>query len=283
MNIPYLAQIETISACSSHCKMCGMRKMDRAKGKMKWRVFTKIIEDLREFDINTVMPFINGDLLMDNRAIDILNYINSELPNVSVVLYTNGLGLTEDIVKQMADIGNIKEFNMSVHGGNKNAYENVTGVKWEIMIDKLSLLVSTNKKLGHPFKLRAVMCDWSLTHGSIADFKLLCSNFGMEPHISYFSNFGGLIKDKLGEAPFADSPYKLCERSQFHIYILWDGTVTGCCFDVNAVHNFGNVNRQALKEIWQADKYKEFRQKHRDGRYKEIPVCKNCNSNRFGG
>jgi radical SAM protein with 4Fe4S-binding SPASM domain len=284
MILPSLIQIETIVTCNARCTMCGMNVLARKRGKMSWVLFEKIIADMVEMGgFYTICPFINGDPLCDNRMLNMLQYIKERLPDIEIGWYTNGLLLTEDILCKLIEIGNVGVFNISIHGGSKEIYEAVMGLSWDDLVEKLALLTSINNDSGKPFEVRAHMCNFSMTHDSIDDFRELCAEFGMVAGVCCFSNFGGTIRDDDGEAPFKNMPYKLCNRSQNHVYILWDGTVIGCCFDVNGVNRFGNVNEQSLKEIWESPEYMKFRTMHRDGLYKEIPICRDCNSNRFSG
>ncbi|MBU1173362.1 MAG: SPASM domain-containing protein [Proteobacteria bacterium] len=217
--------------------------------------------------------------------ISMLWYIKRELPRASIGWFTNGLLLSKRIITELAQIGTLERgiFNFGLHGGNSETYTQNTKVPWKDALEKLDLLVAVNTQLDTPFEIHVQMCDFSLTHDSIEDFRELCHQRGVQAHVCCFSNFGGLIHDEIGEAPFRDLEYMLCARSQTHIYVLWDGSVTTCCFDVNGVNTMGNVKEHTLREIWESDRYQTFRQLHCDGRFSEIPVCRDCNSNRFGG
>lgn len=287
METPNLIQIETIVACTSRCVMCGMRKLTRKAGKMPWEVFERIIDNCQQLGtIDTICPFIHGDPLCDDSILDILKYIKQKLPQATIGWFTNGLLLTEELLTEMAVIGNVKDFNISIHGGRKEIYEACMGTAWEDMIARLDLLVKVNAELGFPFNLHAHMCNFSLTTDSINEFRELMAQKNIISHVCYFSNFGGLIRDKFGEClpgSMGWLEYKLCPRSQKQLFVLWDGTVTTCCFDVNGVNRISNVKQQSLQEIWESEPYQQFRQLHREGRYKEIPVCRDCNSNRFNG
>ncbi|MBC8235760.1 SPASM domain-containing protein [bacterium] len=283
METPYLIQIETITACNATCVMCGMRGLTRVRGRMSWEIFARVIANCKDLGIQYIVPFINGEPLSDKRMVEMLSYIKVYLPEVEIGWFTNGILLTESIIEQLIDIGNIKTFNISIHGGNKETYEEVMCLKWEDMLEKLALLTEINRANNYPFHIKGHLCDFSKTHDSISDFQQLCEDFEIELGICCYSNFGGLIQDEHGEAPFKNSPYQLCERSQRHLYVLWDGTIVSCCFDVNGVNTFGNLNDNSLKELWESESYHKFRQLHLSGKYAEIPICKDCNSNRFRG
>jgi MoaA/NifB/PqqE/SkfB family radical SAM enzyme len=283
MNKPSMLQFETIFGCNARCIMCGCIDSKREKGKMKLTLIKKIIREATEMGIKEFAPFINGEPLLDSRMLNILSYIKEINPEANIGWYTNGALLTEKIIKTMIDIGNIKVFNISIHGGNKETYEKVMSLNWEKTLEKLNLLCKINTEMGKPFKINAIFTSFSETQNSIPEFKKICSDLNVEPHICVFSNFAGGKKDEAGENSFKNAPYKLCARSQNHMYILKNGQATNCCFNVEGTLDFGNAKDMTLQEIWNSEKYKQFRQLHREGRYQEIDACKNCNSCKFGG
>ena len=94
MNYPYLLQLETLAGCNAKCVICGMRKMLRPLGKMNWNLFKKVIEGAKELGIKTVIPFINGEPLLDDRkGFDLLIKIFKELfsnnSKVMLIIKTN--------------------------------------------------------------------------------------------------------------------------------------------------------------------------------------------------
>ena len=283
MNYPYLLQLETMSGCNAKCTICGMRKMTRPLGKMDWSLFTKIIQDVKELPIHTIVPFINGEPLLDNRMLDILKYIKIVLPNVEIGWYTNGQLITREIIRRMAGIGNVKTFNISIHGGTKEVYEKSMCLNWENLLCKLEILVSENKLLGSPFVIKAQCCDFSLTHSSLNSFKNLCSTYNIDSCVGCYSNFGGLMPDEVGEAKTKNLPNKVCQRAQSHLYVLNNGDVVSCCFDVNCVNHLGNAKNNSLKEIWENPESTGFREKHLRLDYSTLDFCSKCNAKKFGG
>ncbi len=283
MNYPYLLQIETFVGCNAKCVMCGIHQLKRKFGEMPWDIFEKAIKDARDLGVATVIPFINGEPLKDKRLFDILNYIKQELPKADVGWYTNGQLLTKDIIIKLAEIGSIHTFNISIHGGNKDTYNKVMGLDWDSLLNKLSILTTTNRELGSPFKIKAHICNFSLTHESVDEFKKLCQKYSIEPGVCCFSNFGGLVHDVYGESLTANWEGTVCQRALKHIYVLNNGDVVSCCFDIHSVNYFGNIRKQSLKNIWESTKYVEFRNKHNSKDYSGLSVCQKCNAKKFGG
>jgi radical SAM protein with 4Fe4S-binding SPASM domain len=57
--------------------------------------------------------------------------------------------------------------------------------------------------------------------------------------------------------------------------ITWDGKVVPCCFDKDAHYVLGDLNKSSFKEIWDGEKYNEFRWSLFNSR-SEIEMCRNC-------
>jgi radical SAM protein with 4Fe4S-binding SPASM domain len=73
------------------------------------------------------------------------------------------------------------------------------------------------------------------------------------------------------------SPQKECDWVYEKAYVNYKGDVILCCSDYKYEVVFGNIMKQAFKEIYDSDFYNEYRKKHREGRGKEMPLCANCN------
>ncbi len=57
--------------------------------------------------------------------------------------------------------------------------------------------------------------------------------------------------------------------------MTWDGDIVPCCFDKDAKYVMGNIHQQSFKDIWNGQKYHEFRAQLFQNR-KEIDICRNC-------
>jgi len=66
-----------------------------------------------------------------------------------------------------------------------------------------------------------------------------------------------------------------CWKLWHSTVITWDGKIVPCCFDKDAAHPMGNLQKTAFSEIWHSAPYKNFRSKILRSR-KEIDICQNC-------
>jgi len=64
--------------------------------------------------------------------------------------------------------------------------------------------------------------------------------------------------------------------------VMWDGTLTICCFDGMMNLNLGNLKEKSFKELWYGEKANEIRLKHIRGEFDKVltrwgfPKCLHC-------
>ena len=66
-----------------------------------------------------------------------------------------------------------------------------------------------------------------------------------------------------------------CWKMWHSCVMTWDGDIVPCCFDKDAKYVMGNIHEQSFREIWNGEKYQEFRTRIFSNR-KEIDICRNC-------
>lgn len=82
-------------------------------------------------------------------------------------------------------------------------------------------------------------------------------------------------QEKQGKYIIKNKLLNKCWRMWSGAVITWDGDVVPCCFDKDAKHKMGNVLEKPFEQIWNDERYQNFRQKLFQGR-KQIDICQNC-------
>jgi radical SAM protein with 4Fe4S-binding SPASM domain len=67
-----------------------------------------------------------------------------------------------------------------------------------------------------------------------------------------------------------------CEIPFYSLYVKYDGRVSVCCADFTDILDVGNIHQQHLGEIITGERLREFRIKHLQRNFSEIPICKSC-------
>ena len=73
------------------------------------------------------------------------------------------------------------------------------------------------------------------------------------------------------------NPYQYCGWVSGKGYINYKGDVILCCSDYDYSVVFGNVMDNSFGEIYNSDKYREYRKAHATGNGKSMKLCKECN------
>ncbi len=90
------------------------------------------------------------------------------------------------------------------------------------------------------------------------------------------SNRGGAVK----AGPRISEPQKLpCLIPRCVMVITLKGNVVACYEDYFQKHVMGNITQTDILEIWNSEKYVQFREELKLGNRHKFEVCKTCNNN----
>lgn len=251
---------ESSTACNSNCVFCPHSKITRPKGQMSDELFHKIIKEGKELGATHFTPFIMGEPFVFPKIWEWLDYMEKE--GVRVCLYTNAEFID---VERIIKYKNIVYLNCSLNATTEETHRKVMrGPKWESVKKNIDELY---KKA--PFSLRVsfIKCDENAHEAK--EFKEMYRR----RRIGQSGNWTNSIHNSQDMNGKKIPCYTVLNQ----MYIHWDGRVVPCCMDYDAKMVIGDANKQSLREIWQNNQW--MRDKHREGKWDEIPICKTCNYN----
>jgi radical SAM protein with 4Fe4S-binding SPASM domain len=93
--------------------------------------------------------------------------------------------------------------------------------------------------------------------------------------IGHFDNYCDQIGDRsvIDVTPLKRFP---CKQLKSSISLLWSGDVVLCRHDFNGRYPLGNLKDQSLSEILEGERLEEIQQLHKDGKWENLPLCKDC-------
>ena len=111
---------------------------------MDMELFRRIIDQIDPASDCRIIPYLNGEPLLDSLIIDRLRYINAKLPNGEVELSTNVSTLTA--ARQGAMVGiHLNDLRLSVFGFTENTHKKIMpGLKWSMVKQNLDHLVTNS-------------------------------------------------------------------------------------------------------------------------------------------
>ena len=67
-----------------------------------------------------------------------------------------------------------------------------------------------------------------------------------------------------------------CFRLAEELAVLWDGTVSACCYDADATMKMGDVRKDSLRSIWTDKPLQTLRSHHASGDLHSFALCNRC-------
>jgi MoaA/NifB/PqqE/SkfB family radical SAM enzyme len=268
---PRLVCVETTNHCNAKCSFCPNNALARDKGAMDQALFEKIIEDCREFPLEAIEPFMQGDPFVDPDIQARLEHIRRRLPTTKLRLYTNGYGMTPKRIDALMGLG-IDHLYVSVNTLDEAKYQKIMGIKLERTLRNLAYLTDPVRrhKVADNITFRMTRLD-DTTLQEQDDFLAYCKDKGVRSFVVGLFNYKGDINGSLPVPRYG------CEHVN-RLDILASGKVTLCCMDQDGEHSWGDVNTHSVLEVYRGKIGRRYRELHRTGRRREIEPCDTCNN-----
>ena len=271
---PTRVDIEATNICNADCVFCPRHSHTRKQRIMDIELFKKIVDDL--LDIKTLRDVCLsgfGEPLLDKNLPEKIKYCKDKNHNWKTIIFTNGAYLNEEISNKILDSG-LDVINFSFNGGTKDVYEKIMKIDFDNVKSNIERFIKLRNERGQKNPFVVVSCV--LTKESLNDevpFRNLWNNrvdqiVVVKPH-DWVGNIGSDVIN-IGQTRYSAFPCRLI----LHPFINWDGIISLCCHDYNEFTNFGDLNKQSFMDIWNSEKYKNFRQRNVDGNLDSI--CATC-------
>lgn len=273
---PALA-VEFTNYCNLSCTYCTSPLNLRPKGLMNGFVFNRVIEGVVDCKVKWVRVIGNGEAIIHP---DYNNYIKA-LRRVTPILSltTNAKFLNDEAIYKTID-ANLDQINISVDSDNKTGYEKLRlrGDFEKLLRDlkrlkdykdatKSKTLINLRVMISKDDFLRQkeVMDFWKpyadvVSKQYVVDLAESCQSFKTDAHDSHY--------------PKCSLPFKIID-------IQWNGNIPLCPYSwkqsgQNEGVLIGNIGKNTLREIWNSEIIKQYRDAHRQRNEKQMPLCNNC-------
>lgn len=289
--VPFSISIEPTTACNLRCPECpsGLRAFTRPTGNLRSDFFRRSIDDLYR-DLALLIFYFQGEPYINPDFLDMVQYASQR--GIYTITSTNGHFLSEENARKTIESG-LDRLIISVDGTTQEVYEQYRkSGKLEVVLQGAKNVVKWKKQLQ------------SKTPHIIFQFLVVKPNEHQIPEVYRLAKEIGIDEVKLKTAQIydyeqgnpliptldqysryrkqADGTYRIKNQLLNHCWklwhacvITWDGVVVPCCFDKDAQYRLGNLQERSLREVWQDDAYRDFRQRLLLGR-DQIDICTNC-------
>lgn len=269
-NFPLQIRIENTNLCNAHCTICPREQLTRQKGIMDMELFSKIITQLAVGGTKEVHLQGYGEPFLDKTIIDKIKIAKAAgIPYTFMV--TNASLLDDNLCGQLLNSG-LDKLKISFYGTNESEYEDIhKGLSFDKVKANVERLISMKK--GVKKKKPVISVKYI---GEISKFFVFLTQWGLKTTVSLarLHNYG---YGRKFNAPAVSKKNRKCPIVSRPItQVLWNGLVVPCCYDFDGRIVLGDLKTESVIDVWNGDKYNNFRKLHKNREYEKLPICLNC-------
>jgi radical SAM protein with 4Fe4S-binding SPASM domain len=286
---PIQVDYELFYTCNLRCPICIM-SLPREE-RLRWG------DPARKLSLETVKRLLDEGAARGQAAVGLNGIceplLSPDLPEIvryaraagmmDVMFNTNGLLLGEDISRDLIRAG-LTRLMISLDAATEETYRQIrVGSDLEKVTENIKRFVRLRREMKARLPIvRVSYCVTSINEHELDDFIETWS-----PVVDFFSiqhygnTFEGTYKrdrSRLfpqkhrhdpGETPRCAQPWK-------RVMVRHNGDVIPCCDASGLGLVIGNVYEQSLEDIWLGRAADRLRRMHKEGRYADHPICRQC-------
>lgn len=285
---PMLINFELWNECNESCVFCRSTEGDIpdtnpdgpglpiAKGKMPIEIYEQIVDQAKDGLILSV-PYINGEPLLSKDIYRAIQFASDR--KVGTLIATNGVLLNERNSRKLLEAGldfikiHLSGFTQPVHS-IEHRIGDVERIK-ENMVN----LVRINREGGYG---TLILMDYILYEHNKHELEL-CREFSQDLGILFNMRPGNPRGMENTELPQSDEPIpvnKPCDWLWTAMSVDWNGAMYPCCDHVtwSGADRYGtfSAGETDLRETWNGDRIRLWRETHATKGRSPIPICANC-------
>jgi radical SAM protein with 4Fe4S-binding SPASM domain len=296
--VPEAIHLDPANVCNFRCTFCPtadrelLASVGRPAGTMKYELYCKIIDDLKEMvDEHNMRPnllqlYKDGEPLIHKRFPDMVSYAKKAKVADVVSTTTNGALLTEELSGRIIESG-LDQIRVSIIHVTDEAYKEIaqTYNDYAKIKENVGFLYREKKRLKGGLRVIVKINDSALTEEEkrkfTEDFASNCDVVRIDSMMGWslsevkdFTLGVQVTTGMDGVSPLRER--SVCPEPFSRLAINFDGQVSVCCVDWSYGTIVGDLRTESLKEIWNGEKLREFRMAHLNGQRESIPACANC-------
>ena len=278
--------LEVTNYCNENCLFCANRKSTRDKGYIDESFVKRILNEAFDLGVREVGFYTTGEPLLNN---ELDKYI-LEAKNIGYTytyLTTNGLFATKDKMEKLINSG-LDSIKFSINAFNSEEYKFIHGVdKFDIVVNNLKNLYNYRKENNLKFKLFVSYIVTRYNSDNLNEVKEYFINYCDDIVFINVKNQSGMMPENVELLSYNNKDNGIIDGKQnlpchypFNtISISKEGYLTACCTDFNNYLAIADLNKAHLKDAWNCEKFRLFRQKHIN---KNVlgTLCDNCINNK---
>ena len=282
---PKNLMIELTNACTLKCVMCYNRFMKREKGFMSEETYRKVLNQAKEIGIEMIGLYTTGESFLHPKIYEFIR-LAKDMGFKYVYITSNGTLLNEENIQKILNSG-LDSIKFSIDAGSKEVYEKLrVGGDFNKLYKDLKLLRKIRDERCSDLKIYASFVITNKNVNELKKFKEVWKGIIDEVSIGFVGNQSNLQSKEFNELAIDIVKEKMrgkevgyCNLLWNRIIVMYDGKFTICSEDFEADLTYGDINKEPMKEAWNNDKMKAYRNMFKTKDFKLSPRCKTCHEN----
>ncbi len=304
LKTPISAHIDVASLCNFRCSFCfqadteGMKAVGLNRGFMPFNLFTKIVDDLKEFPqkIKKIKIGNHGEPTLHPDLPKMIAYARESKIAEIIELFTNGSKLEPTLNKGLVASG-LQRVNVSLEGLSDERYKAVAGkkIKFQGIVDGVRDLYAQKtdalniyvKIADHAHALNKestqvfVLSDEERKY-FFDTFSSICDEIFIEKVVPQWAETQSKKQNDLDSTGMYGQKIKqnkdVCPFTFMYLHFNCDGTVSPCTLDWPRKVVIGNAKNEKVKDIWFGKKMRQLQIAMLMGNRKDINFCNACSA-----
>lgn len=274
---PLHLDVELNNTCNLRCLMCQIPFSKMEKNFMGIDMLKKILDEAAKYNLFSIKFNFRGEPLMHPQITEFIALAKTA-GILEVQFNSNGTLLNKKLSQDLIEAG-LDRIKFSVDSINPLIYNEFRrGANYRDTVHNISDFVKIRNRLKRKFpsvQVQMVVMKTNLQEmGNYVKFwENRVNRIGFSRYRSQ-NNLSGIKEN------FQDKQIKIpCSQLWQRLVVTCDGTILMCCGDYLLRNPLGNININTLSEIWNSDKLNKIRSLHQEGKFEQIPVCRDCEVN----
>lgn len=263
--------VEPTNFCNLRCRMCIRDSMQRKMGYMSLDLFRTVVDELdRGVDLAL---YFGGEPLLHKGLAEMLE-IAAHKHFHGLSFTTNGMLFTPEVMDAVV------KYNVNVRFSLEGLYEVNDGIRvgddFKVILHNIEELAKRRNK--SQISINTVQANQSQAQMKefVDFFKDLADVIIVNP---CRTNMVQLVNRDFFNAE--TKPVRYCMMPFSFLGVLWNGDVTGCCYDLDGQAIVGNMDASSLKQIWKGKPMTDLRIACLTNTFPSGCFCSGCNSEKL--
>ena len=270
---PFRLMIESTNMCNHRCLFCAHANMTRKPHSIDLALLERALREAfslgtREIGLHGgAEPFLHKKL---PQIVALCKAIGFEY----IYLSTNGAASSQEMMEAVLVAG-IDSIKLSINAGSKEEYKAVHGVDaFEKALDTLRFI--HNWRSTHRPSLKLYVSSVRVPENAAS---LVTFEERIAPFVDSYAIVDAMCQSGQNSYGKQEATYKApsfeCLQPFNSLTITCEGFVRTCCNDYQNYLALSDLNTSSLKDIWESEAYRQFRQQHLSMNFTGL-LCYNC-------